>query len=70
MNNTFNFGRFSKVFAYDLHKSVQNYGLSFIVLALLPLLTPLLYGLMSLFFSFDWQVPGLIARCVIFILAA
>ena len=69
MNNTFNFGRFSKVFAYDLHKSVQNYGLSFIVLALLPLLTPLLYGLMSLFFSFDWQVPGLIARCVIFILA-
>ena len=54
MNNTFNFGRFSKVFAYDLHKSVQNYGLSFIVLALLPLLTPLLYGLMSLFFSFVW----------------
>ena len=69
MNNTFNLVRFSKVFAYDLHKSVQNYGLSFIVLALLPLLTPLLYGLMSLFFSFDWQVTGLIARCVILILA-
>ena len=69
MNNTLDFGRFSKVFAYDLHKSVQNYGISFIVLASLPLLTPVLYGMLSLFFNFDWQVPGLITRGIIFALA-
>lgn len=69
MNNTLDFGRFSKVFAYDIHKSVQNYGISFIVLAILPLLTPVLYGMLSLFFNFDWQVPGLITRGIIFALA-
>lgn len=66
MNNTFNFRRFFKIFTYDINKSIKNYGVTFIVLSMMPILSPLIYGVLSLCFSFEWNVPGLISRCAIF----
>ncbi|MGN1214742.1 MAG: hypothetical protein ACI4TJ_00700 [Candidatus Cryptobacteroides sp.] len=69
MNNTFNFGRFSRIFVHDLQKSVQNYGITFLVLALLPILAPLCYGVLSLCIDLEWSVPGLLTRALLFFLA-
>ncbi|MGN0202291.1 MAG: hypothetical protein ACI399_05230 [Candidatus Cryptobacteroides sp.] len=69
MSNTFNFRRFIKIFVYDLHKSLQNFGITFLVLALLPILVPLFYGLMSICFSHEWSLPGVMSRGILFTVA-
>lgn len=56
MNNTFNFRRFFKIFTYDINKSIKNYGVTFIVLSMMPILSPLIYGVLSLCFSFEWNL--------------
>lgn len=69
MNNTFSFNRFSRIFVHDLQKSVQNYGITFLVISLLPILAPLCYGVFSLCIDLEWSVPGNTTRAILFFLA-
>lgn len=66
----FSFERFSKVFSYDLQKVHQNYGLTFLILVLLPLLFPFLYAACSMvIFGAGWKVPENIGRVMMAIVS-
>ena len=57
--NTFNFNRLGKVIVNDLRRAWQNYGYSFLILALMPAVFCLFYTFMPLVFgaSFHYAAP-------------
>lgn len=70
MNNIFSFGRFGKYFVYDLRRWIRSYGLTFMLLAGVPVLLYFFHVCFCLVFGFGWNTPSLDERCVIGIIAA
>lgn len=51
MNNTFNFRRFAKYFAFDLHLAKERFGLTLLISGLLPIIFFVFYNIVSLIFN-------------------
>ena len=51
MNNVFNLKRFGKYYSYDFNNAVGNFGVSAIVIGLLPLILLVFYVIFSLVFT-------------------
>lgn len=72
MKNIFDYKRFTKILSYDIMKSYQNYGVSFLIMVFMPLLFSLLYGALSIAFVGEWTMPGTGMRafmCVMMVIA-
>ena len=75
MSNTFNIGRFWKYFKWDLRNAKNNFGLSMLIAASLPLFLFFIAELFSLIFSGEFvetglgtQIPAmLVGNCIIFL---
>ena len=68
MNNTFDFNRFSKVLVNDLRKAWQNYGPSFLILVLMPVIYLLMYGILPMIFGAGWQIAEKYSRLGVMVL--
>lgn len=77
MNNVFNFQRFGKYLTYDLNNARYSYGLSLLIIALLPAIIFFFTQLFSLIFTFQFteydstiSVAGLAIGTIILQLSA
>ena len=66
MDNVFNINRFGKYFLYDLRNLWNRFGLSIIIMGLVPLILYLTVGIFSSLAMQGWVAPELPARIGIF----
>lgn len=66
MNNIFNYRRFSKYFVYDLKRWLSSYGMTFLLLSMMPLILHFIVLGYSMAFGQGYHVPGIEARAVVF----
>jgi hypothetical protein len=66
MNNVFNFKRFGKYCAYDLNNAWGNYGISAIVIGILPLILLVFNVIFSLVFTGEVSTIPIHAKALIF----
>lgn len=62
MSDIFNFDRFVRTVSFDFRKIMRGYGLTALVLSLIPFIGAFLYGLLSMAFGGGWSHPGISFR--------
>lgn len=71
MKEIFDIKRFGKYFQFELRNGIANYGLSLLILGLMPLIMYVFYGLFHLIFSGGWVTEDmLIASRISAVIAA
>lgn len=68
MKNVFNFSRFGKYIAYDLRRIRSSYGLTFLILALMPAVIYLISVVFGILNGKGWSVPSTQLRLAVFFL--
>ena len=68
MKNVFDFSRFGKYFAYDLKRIRSSYGLTFLILALMPVVLYVISTVFGLINGNGWAVPSSQMRLPVFFL--
>ena len=66
MNAIFDIERFFKVFVYDLNHIRRTYGITFLILCLVPFIYGFFYGFFPFILGHDWKIPDLGSRGFIF----
>ena len=66
MNDIFNLKRFGAYLRYDFIQNRQNYGITLLVLGLMPVAIYFIWGLFSLLIGHQWAPPSPTARWVYF----
>lgn len=62
MNNVFNPKRFCNYFLYDLKQTVARFGISLLIVGVLPVVIYLASGILSLVFSRQWSADPTVAQ--------
>ena len=66
MNNVFNFSRFGKCLTYDFRRIRSQYGLSFLIMALMPVVLYVITIIFGLLNMKGWSTPAANTRLVEF----
>ncbi|MGM9792278.1 MAG: hypothetical protein ACI3Y4_07765 [Candidatus Cryptobacteroides sp.] len=69
MNNVFSAKRFGKYFSYDLKHCMDTFGLSLLILGLMPMITFLFASIISFIVSGDWVPDNTVNRIVAAVIA-
>ena len=69
MNNVFSAKRFGKYFSYDLKHCIDTFGLSLLILGLMPMITFLFASIISFIVSGDWIPDNTVNRIVAAVIA-
>lgn len=70
MNDTFSFARFNTYFLYDLKQMWRRNSRAILLIGFASVIFYVLYVTLALIFSHTWQAPGLMARGIVFYIAA
>lgn len=70
MNDTFSFARFNTYFLYDLKQMWRRNSRAILLIGFASVILYLVYVTLSLIFSHTWHAPGLMARGIVFYVAA
>lgn len=69
MNNVFSAKRFGKYFSYDLKHCIDTFGLSLLILGLMPMIAFLFASIISFIVSGDWIPDNTVNRIVAAVIA-
>lgn len=64
MNDILNINRASRLIAFDFRRILRNYGLSALVISLLPFICTFIYGFLAMVFGEGWAHPGIGSRAL------